>query len=122
MSKPDRKTILAIFPHADDEISIPNNEGSIGGTSATDIEQVIFGFDWDAGRVFIYPENMMQEIPSMPKVGQEIVYMDLNAQVQTGIVYKIINSRSLFLDEKIYVIKEDDGDPTALWLQEKLKM
>ena len=43
--------------HKDDDIVIETKDYSIGATSASDIGDIFTGFDWDTGRVIIYPKE-----------------------------------------------------------------
>jgi len=44
------------------EVVIPNNKNQMGATSATKLKGLSVGFDWNTGRIFLLPENKMQEV------------------------------------------------------------
>lgn len=106
--------------HADDEVCIPNNKSGVGGTPATGIRQVNIGFDWNRGLVFIVPENMLQEIPNVPKMNEQVVYKDLNGKIKTGKVNLVIQQNSLFLNDSEVHITRDPDALGATWEEQEV--
>jgi hypothetical protein len=50
------------------EACIPiSGEGGIGGHSVVSIKQTAMGFDWNHGKVFLYPMNPLFKKPQKPK-------------------------------------------------------
>lgn len=47
-------------------VCIPNNKIGLGGTKVTEVKSIGGGIDWDAKKLFIFPEKAMQDIEDEP--------------------------------------------------------
>lgn len=81
MRNKDLIAILEKLP-PENEVVIENSIfGTLGGTPSVNIEYVVNGFDWDSGRIIIFPEMEMstkstEDLELMRK------YMNLHSKVE----------------------------------------
>ena len=54
--------ISRLKDNEDLDVVIPNNTPSMGPIGATSVKGVQSGFDWNKGRLFIYPEKEMTNL------------------------------------------------------------
>ena len=70
MTRKELKDRIASVPEGEfyDELNvcIPNNKGSFGPTSTTDVKHAGQGIDWDNKKFFIWPEIEMIEMVGNP--------------------------------------------------------
>lgn len=43
-------------------IVIPTQDGGVGGKSCQGVREISCGFDWDHGKVFLWPEKSVQTV------------------------------------------------------------
>ncbi len=88
-------------------ICIPNNKGGMGGTSVTYIQSIHQGIDWDARKVFLYPDNKMVEADQEPiKDWKEIAEKWAEKQMPIGWDKSDINQLQIYYSYVFMCIRD----------------
>ena len=74
-----RTEILKLM-EPDDELVIEDGQPSIGGRSVTPVESLSCGCDWDAGKVFVRPQDKLRRESKTDLIAQRFLHRILDIQ------------------------------------------